>query len=161
MVCFISPAKQETWIESELEKRFRGITINPHLMIITPPRWGGLKVNIQFFSYSYRLAKPSKPIFFPKVEKSEAIWRFPGQKKLAIIQALEGPNPKISSPCHQLSGKKKLGQLDFSMGGKLRFREGGRKECKICPKVPRNGTKFQDFISWARNELFGHFPGSK
>ena len=35
---------------------------------------GGLKVNIQFFSY--RLAKPSKPIFFPKVAKSEANWRF-------------------------------------------------------------------------------------
>jgi len=31
---------------------------------------GGLKENIQFFSY--RLAKPSKPIFFPKVAKSEA-----------------------------------------------------------------------------------------
>ena len=30
----------------------------------------GLKENIQFFSY--RLAKPSKPIFFPKVAKSEA-----------------------------------------------------------------------------------------
>ena len=31
---------------------------------------GGLKVNIQIFSY--RLAKPSKPVFFPKVAKSEA-----------------------------------------------------------------------------------------
>ena len=31
---------------------------------------GGLKVDIQIFSY--RLAKPSKPIFFPKVEKSDA-----------------------------------------------------------------------------------------
>ena len=35
-----------------------------------PQARGGLKENIQFFSY--RLAKPSKPIFFPKVEKSEA-----------------------------------------------------------------------------------------
>ena len=31
---------------------------------------GGLKVNIQILSY--RLAKPSKPVFFPKVEKSDA-----------------------------------------------------------------------------------------
>ena len=35
-----------------------------------PQARGGLKENIQFFSY--RLAKPSKPIFFPKVAKSEA-----------------------------------------------------------------------------------------
>ena len=55
--------------------------------LITPPpaAWGSLKENIQIFSY--RLAKPSKPIFFPKVEKSDANWRFLGQKKLAITQA--------------------------------------------------------------------------
>ena len=35
-----------------------------------PQARGGLKENIQIFSY--RLAKPSKPIFFPKVAKSEA-----------------------------------------------------------------------------------------
>ena len=35
-----------------------------------PQARGGLKENIQFFSY--RLPKPSKPIFFPKVEKSDA-----------------------------------------------------------------------------------------
>ena len=35
-----------------------------------PQARGGLKEIIQFFSY--RLAKPLKPIFFPKVEKSEA-----------------------------------------------------------------------------------------
>ena len=37
--------------------------------------------------------------------------------------------------------KKNLGQFDFSLGGKSRFREGNRKECKIWGKVPRNGTK--------------------
>ena len=45
----------------------RNHTINNYNL---PAARGGLKENIQFFSY--RLAKPSKPIFFPKVEKSEA-----------------------------------------------------------------------------------------
>ena len=50
-----------------------------------PQARGGLKVDIQIFSY--RLAKPSKPVFFPKVEKSDANWRFSGQKKTVIAQA--------------------------------------------------------------------------
>ena len=40
---------------------------------------GGFTENIQLFTY--RPAKPSKPLFFPKVAKSEANWRFSAQKK--------------------------------------------------------------------------------
>ena len=43
-----------------------------------PQARGGLKEIIQFFSY--RLAKPLKPIKFPKVEKSDANSHFSGQK---------------------------------------------------------------------------------
>ena len=37
--------------------------------------------------------------------------------------------------------KKNLGQFDFSVGGKSQFCDSDRKKCKICPKVPQNGTK--------------------
>ena len=57
-------------------------------------RWG-LKENIQLFSY--RLTKPSKPIFSPKVEKNEANSPFLGQKKLAITQALKAQIQKFQS----------------------------------------------------------------
>ena len=44
--------------------------------------------------------------------------------------------------------KKNLGQFSFSVGGKLRCREGNQKECKIWSKVPRNGRKLlgMDFL---------------
>ena len=56
-----------------------------------PPARGGLKEKIQIFSY--RLAKPSKPIFFPKVAKSEVFF---GTKEKCLSSGLEGPNSKIS-----------------------------------------------------------------
>ena len=69
----------------------------PFKLYITPRvtrRGGGLKVNVQICSY--RLAKPTKPIFFPKVEKSYANWCFSGQKKSVL--GLESQNSKISKP---------------------------------------------------------------
>ena len=116
---------------SDLCNKVRSQIYNPSLVAR-----GDLKVNVQIFSYS--LAKPSKVIFFPKVAKSEAKLAFSGTKEKCLSSGLEGPNPKISKP---IIKPLPLGQFDFSVGGKSRFREGNRKECKIWGKVPRNGTK--------------------
>ena len=66
------PPHKTVNLDSDLDSLLlRGICLST--LFYNPPApqaLGGLKVDIQIFSY--RLAKPSKPVFSPKVEKSDA-----------------------------------------------------------------------------------------
>ena len=83
-----------------------------------PQARGGLKEIIQFSSY--RLAKPLKPIFFPKVAKSDANWpishraqlrpRWPKSKNFkAQNQAL----------AFRFQGKKRFGSIRLFYGRQI------------------------------------------
>ena len=75
-----------------------------------PAARGGLKEIIQFSSY--RLAKPLKPIKFPKVEKSEANWPISHRAQLG----LRWPKSKNFKAQNQalafrFQGKKRFGSI--------------------------------------------------
>ena len=74
--------------------------------------FGGLKEIIQFSSY--RLAKPLKPIKFPKVEKSEANWPISHRAQLG----LRWPKSKNFKAQNQalafrFQGKKRFGSIQL------------------------------------------------
>ena len=91
---------------------------------------------------------------------------FSGKKEKCHNSGLEGPNPKISKPIinplpSAFRQKKIWANSTFLWAANRDSAKVVEKSVKSEAKCKETAPKLEDFISWARNKLFGYFQGSR